>query len=212
MRSHLMKIFKALLYENRKTKMSYKIPKKIVLIAASTGGPGQIEKIIKALPKLNDTSIVIAQHMVVGFMDSFAKRLNEDPTNNIFVANDKTYLESSGIYVCSGSTRVSRDSNGIIFDKKDSNINSFNPDINYVFNSFLPFTKEIEILSVILTGIGADGIEACKALQEKGSSCLTESQESAIVDGMPSRARKEIKDVKVLDIKAIIEVIREFCS
>ncbi|MDD2449035.1 MAG: chemotaxis protein CheB, partial [Sulfurimonas sp.] len=72
-----MKIFKALLYENSKTNMSYRVPKKIVLIAASTGGPGQIEKIIKALPKLNDTSIVIAQHMVVGFMDSFAKRLNE---------------------------------------------------------------------------------------------------------------------------------------
>ncbi|WP_031347999.1 CheB methylesterase domain-containing protein [Sulfurimonas hongkongensis] len=192
--------------------MSYTVPKKIVLIAASTGGPGQIEKIIKALPKLNDTSIVIAQHMVVGFMDSFAKRLDEDPTNNIFIANDKTYLKSSGIYVCSGSTRVSRDSNGLIFSKKDSSLNSFNPDINYIFNSFLPFTKEIEFLSVILTGIGADGIEACKALQENGSLCLTESQQSAIVDGMPSRARKEIKDIKILDIKEIIQTIKEFCS
>lgn len=200
------------MYEKRKTDMSYRVPRKIVLIAASTGGPGQIEKIIKALPKLHDTSIVIAQHMVVGFMDSFAKRLNEDPTNNILVANDKTYLESTNIYVCSGSTRVSRDSYGIIFSKKDSQINSFNPDINYIFNSFLPFTKEIEFLSVVLTGIGADGIEACKALQENGSVCLTESQESAIVDGMPSRARKEIKDVKILDMREIVDTIREFCS
>ncbi|MCK9491109.1 MAG: CheB methylesterase domain-containing protein [Sulfurimonas sp.] len=192
--------------------MSYEIPKKIVLIAASTGGPGQIEKIIKALPKLNDTSIVIAQHMVVGFMDSFAKRLDEDPTNSIFAANDKTYLVSSGIYVCSGYTRVSRDSNGIIFSKKDSKINTFNPDINYIFSSFLPFTKDIKFLSVILTGIGADGVEACKALQENGSLCLTETQQSAIVDGMPSRARKEIQNIKVLDIKEIVEEIREFCS
>ncbi len=192
--------------------MSYEVPKKIVLIAASTGGPGQIEKIIKELPKLNDTSIVIAQHMVVGFMDSFAKRLDENPINSIFIANDKTYLESSNIYVCSGSTRVSRDSNGIVFNQKDSNINSFNPEINYVFNSFLPFTKEIEFLSVILTGIGADGVAACKALQENGSLCLTESAKSAIVDGMPSRARKEIKDIRVLDIKEIVQTIKEFCS
>jgi len=192
--------------------MSFRVPKKIVLIAASTGGPGQIEKIIKELPKLSDTSIVIAQHMVVGFMDSFAKRLDEDPTNSIIVANDKIYLESAKIYVCSGSTRVSKDSYGIIFNKKDSNINSFNPDINYIFNSFLPFTKEIKFLSVILTGIGADGVEACRTLQENGSLCLTESQESAIVDGMPSRARKEIKDIKILDIKEIIQTIKEFCS
>lgn len=192
--------------------MSFRVPKKIVLIAASTGGPGQIEKIVTELPKLSDTSIIIAQHMVVGFMDSFAKRLDEDSINSIFVANDKTYLESANIYVCSGLTRVSRDSYGIVFSKKESNINSFNPDINYIFNSFLPFTKEIKFLIVILTGIGADGVEASRTLQENGSICLTESQESAIVDGMPSRARKDIKDIKVLDIKEIIQTIKEFCS
>lgn len=192
--------------------MNYKVPKKIVLIAASTGGPGQIEKIIKALPKLNDTSIVIAQHMVIGFMASFAKRLDEDSVNRVFVINDKTYLESSSIYVCSGSTKVSKDSSGLFFNKKESNINSFNPDINYVFNSFVPFCKEIDILSVVLTGIGSDGVEACKALQENGSLCLTETSESAIVDGMPNRARKEIKDIKILDIKEIVQYIKEFCS
>lgn len=192
--------------------MSYKIPKKVVLIAASTGGPGQIEKIIKVLPKLNDTSIVIAQHMVLGFMESFAKRLDENPTNSIVVANDGAYLESSKIYVCTGSTRVSKTSQGVVFSKKDSDVNSFNPDINYIFNSFVPFTKDIEILSVILTGIGADGVESCRVLEENGSICITETQQSAIVDGMPSRARKEIKNIKVLDIKEIIESIREFCS
>ena len=188
------------------------MPKKIVLIAASTGGPGQIEKIIKELPKLSDTSIIIAQHMVVGFMDSFAKRLDADSTNSIFVANDKVYLESSNIYVCSGSTSVSRDSYGIVFSKRDSDINSFNPDINYMFNSFLPFTKKIKFLSVILTGIGADGVDACRILQQNGSICLTESSESAIVDGMPSRARKDIKDIIILDIKDIVKTIKEFCS
>lgn len=191
--------------------MIYNVPKKIVLIAASTGGPGQIEKILKALPKLNETSIVVAQHMVIGFMDSFAKRLNENSLNSVLVAEDKTYLESSNIYVCSGSIRISRDSQGIVFSKKESHVKSFNPDINYIFSSFLPFTRELEILSVILTGIGADGIEACRVLQENGALCLTETQESAIVDGMPSRARKEIENIKVLDIKEIVEDIREFC-
>jgi two-component system chemotaxis response regulator CheB len=56
-------------------------PSKIVLIGASTGGPGQIEKIINALPKLHDTSVIIAQHMALGFMPSFAKRLKENRLN-----------------------------------------------------------------------------------------------------------------------------------
>jgi len=49
-------------------------------------------------------------------------------------------------------------------------------------------------------------------LSQNGSSCITESNSSAIVDGMPSRARKELKDIKVLDIAQIVYAIKEFCN
>jgi two-component system chemotaxis response regulator CheB len=192
--------------------LKHSIPSKIVLIGASTGGPGQIEKIINALPELKNTSIVIAQHMVVGFMASFAKRLQENHLNPISVAQDNTYLENANVYVCCGATTVSRNSSGFIFSKKDSPVNAFNPDINILFNSFVVFAKEVEILSVILTGIGHDGVDACKTLGLNGSSCITESESSAIVDGMPSRARKEVQNIKVLDISEIVESIKEFCT
>ena len=54
---------------------------------------------------------------------------------------------------------------------------------------FVPLSDDYEILSVILTGIGSDGIDACKNLTNNGAACITESQHSAIVDGMPNRAR-----------------------
>jgi len=186
--------------------------KKLVLIGASTGGPGQIEKIVNSLPLLNNTSIIIAQHMAVGFMPSFAKRLQEKNLNSIAVAQDKEYLRDGKIYLCCGATAISKNSSGFIFSQKKSPINAFNPDINTLFNSFIPYNKDFEILSVILTGIGHDGIEACKMLSENGSFCLTESQSSAIVDGMPSRARREVKNIKVLDISEIVNTIKEFCE
>lgn len=192
--------------------LKHSIPRKIVLIGASTGGPGQIEKIVNALPVLHSTSIVIAQHMAVGFMQSFAKRLQENHVNNISVARDKEYLENAKIYVCCGATAISKDSSGYIFSQKESPVNAFNPDINTLFNSFIPYSEDFDILSVILTGIGNDGVEACKALGQNGSSCITESESSAIVDGMPSRARKEVKDIKVLDIAQIVDSIKEFCN
>nr|WP_295022341.1 chemotaxis protein CheB [Sulfurimonas sp.] len=37
------------------------------------GGPGQIQKIISALPLLKNSTIIIAQHMAVEFLLSFAK-------------------------------------------------------------------------------------------------------------------------------------------
>ena len=56
---------------------------KVILIGASTGGPGQIEKIISNLPILKSTSIIIAQHMVEGFLDSLTSRLQEKKKNTL---------------------------------------------------------------------------------------------------------------------------------
>lgn len=187
-------------------------PSKIVLLGASTGGPGQIEKIINALPELHNTTVIIAQHMAIGFMSSFAKRLQENHVNIIAIAENNDILKSGRIYVCCGLTGISKKGSEFIFSQEKSPQNSFNPDINNIFNSFISFTKEVEILSVILTGIGHDGVEACKRLSEGGSLCITESEHSAIVDGMPSRARKEIQNIRVQDINEIVNTIKEFCS
>ena len=59
------------------------IPKRIVLIGASTGGPGQIQKIVTSLPVLNNCSVVIAQHMVNGFFESFSSILQKNTKNHI---------------------------------------------------------------------------------------------------------------------------------
>jgi two-component system chemotaxis response regulator CheB len=188
------------------------IPRKIVLIGASTGGPGQIEKILGALEKLEDTSIIIAQHMSEGFMPSFTKRLQENYKNNIALVCNNLLLESGNIYICCGQTMLSKNSNGFMFSQQKSAEHAFNPDINTIFKSLLAFTKDTEILSVILTGIGSDGVEACKMLSENGCVCITESENSAIVDGMPCRARKEVQNIKVQDISDIVKSIKEFCS
>ena len=63
--------------------LNYLNMKKIVLIGASTGGPGQIQKIISSIKTLDNTTVVIAQHMVSGFIESFASRLQDQSELNI---------------------------------------------------------------------------------------------------------------------------------
>ncbi|MCF6174016.1 MAG: chemotaxis protein CheB, partial [Campylobacteraceae bacterium] len=48
--------------------------KKLILIGASTGGPGQIQKIIKFIKKDFNATIVIVQHMKSGYLQSFVKQ------------------------------------------------------------------------------------------------------------------------------------------
>ena len=187
--------------------LKYSIPKKIVLIGASTGGPGHIQKIIQSLPKFQDTSIVIGQHMVKGFMNSFADRF-KNIDNNIVVVEDNQAFEANYIYICEEETKLIDN----YFSRQESHSNSYNPDINILFNSFIPLAREVEILCVILTGIGDDGVKACRDLNLHGSRCITESEESAIVDGMPSRARLLVDNIEIYDIDTITKKISEFCE
>jgi two-component system chemotaxis response regulator CheB len=185
---------------------------KIVLIGASTGGPGQIEKIIKSLPQLSNTTIIIAQHMAMDFIPSFVKRLQEHSINPIEMSMDKSVIKPENIYFCHGITTIKKDGYGLSFNVESSKEYKYNPDINSVFNSFVPFVKDINIFAVILTGIGDDGVDGCKNLSIMGARAITQNEESAIVDGMPSRARKEVPNIEISNIDTIREKIKGFCS
>ena len=192
--------------------MKHLEPNKIVLIGASTGGPGQIQKIIESLPKLEDTTVVIAQHMIDGFMNSFASRLQNSNLNTISVVSDKQVFESSNIYICDGEIRLEKSNLNLLFTKKATSSHSYNPNINILFNSFTQLAKSTQILCVILTGIGDDGVESCKNLSINGARCMTENETSAIVDGMPSRARLLVPNIEVYDMNTIVKSISEFCE
>ena len=150
--------------------------------------------------------------MVKGFIPSFIKRLDEHTDNSVLIAEDNDSLACGNIYICDGDTQVLSGKSGLLFKNKLAQNNSYNPDINILFNSLLPFSKNIEILSVILTGIGEDGVDACKELSLNGATCLTETKQSAIVDGMPSRARDIVPNIQALNIKEITKKIEEFCN
>jgi two-component system chemotaxis response regulator CheB len=150
--------------------------------------------------------------MAVGFMGSFAKRLQTHSQSALSLVENNSVMESGNIYICTARTKLMNNSSGFLFSKEALLEHSFNPDINLLFHSITPFTQNFEILSVILTGIGSDGVDGCKALEAKGAQCLTESEKSAIVDGMPSRARAEVPNIKVQNMDEIIKTIKEFCN
>lgn len=190
--------------------LRHSIPKKIILIGASTGGPGQIESIITALPKLRHTTVIIAQHMVEGFMQSFAKRLQVCSANPISVIEDGQSFNEAKIYISEAQTLLKPFENGYRFQKKSLDTYGYNPNINLLFNSFSDLCIKHEIMCVILTGIGDDGVTACQRLSLKGASCLTELAESAVVDGMPNRARALVSDIGIDTLENIVNKICEF--
>ncbi|ABB45213.1 CheB methylesterase [Sulfurimonas denitrificans DSM 1251] len=185
---------------------------RVILIGASTGGPGQIEKIIKALPKLKHTTIIIAQHMALDFIASFVKRLGEHSSNSIHIIENALRLRAGEIYICQGITTIHSTNVGLEFHLTCSKEYKYNPDINALFSSFAPFVKSYKTLGIILTGIGDDGVSGCKELSLMGARTITQTQESAIVDGMPLRARQSIESIEIDDTNGIKNKIMEFCN
>ncbi|MDQ1264676.1 MAG: two-component system, chemotaxis family, protein-glutamate methylesterase/glutaminase [Campylobacterota bacterium] len=149
--------------------------------------------------------------MATEFLPSFVKRLQESSSNPISIAENNDMLLSGHIYFCNGKTQVDVKNSSFYFISDASYTNGYNPNINSIFTSLSKYTGSFDLLGVILTGIGDDGVDGCKQLAINGAKTLTETSQSAIVDGMPFRARECVPNITVQKIDDIIRTIKEFC-
>jgi len=183
---------------------------KIVLIGASTGGPGHLKKILSALPKSFRASIVIAQHMNSAFIPSFIGQFNNELSFGVFSIDHSMELKPSSIYFCPHNCCLEKRHFALGIEPNKTEQTPYNPSVDVLFHSALPFTYEADILAVLLTGIGNDGALGLSELQKKGATCIAESEQSAIVYGMPKRAMEINPLITSLPLERIITAIQTF--
>jgi two-component system, chemotaxis family, protein-glutamate methylesterase/glutaminase len=185
-------------------------PEKLVLIGASTGGPAHIEKILRALTADTLATFIVAQHMGAAYLPSFTKQLNEKCDISVALLQAGSTLERGVAYIATGKPQiVEKNGSLMVSDIVEVHAN-YNPDINHLFEIFSPYCSHRRILGIILTGIGDDGARGCAQLASQGARCIAESAESAIVYGMPMRAKEQVVGIEVHPLHRIIEIVREF--
>ena len=64
-------------------------------------------------------------------------------------------------------------------------------------------------IGVILTGMGDDGVEGARAIRDAGGIVVAESQDTAVVYGMPGAAVRAGIPQKVLPLPQIAELIAQ---
>ncbi len=180
---------------------------KLIAIGSSTGGPSLIQMIVESLDSNFLGSIVVAQHMGSEYMKSFTKRLNEHSSLDVVLVRDGLKIEKSKVYICTDLTTV--DSGGCFITKKSDKAR-YNPDIDQLFFSLSHVVDKFDILAVILSGIGEDGARGMFELYQKKVRCIAQSQESAVIFGMPRKAIELCQDIEVKDIKEIVDDIKFF--
>ena len=165
---------------------------KILLIGASTGGPGLIEQICSALPATFGYAVCIVQHMPEQFTAAFATRLDKNSALPVVESRDHMELYPGNIYLARGGVHMTfaKKVTGrvVIREEKTKGGRFFQPSVDEMFLSALKVFEADQITGVLLTGIGDDGAEGMVKVKKEGGFTIGESEETATVYGMPKEA------------------------
>lgn len=188
-------------------------PIEVVAIASSTGGPPAIQAILTSLPADFGAGIMIAQHMPAGFTRSFAERLNKLSPLVVSEAAPGDRLRPGMALIAPGGSHliIKKDREGLIVE-----LVSRSPSDKYVPSADKMMISVAEAcgqaaLGVVLTGMGRDGVEGAVAIKKKRGQCLAESEESAVIFGMPQEAIRAGVVDKVLRLDKMAQEIAERC-
>lgn len=165
---------------------------KILLIGASTGGPGLIEQICASLPAHFPHPVCVVQHMPEQFTAAFATRLDRASTLPVVESKSNMELNPGCIYIARGGVHLhfAKKVSGkiVLREERDKNNRFFQPSVDEMFLSALKVFRADQIIGVLLTGIGDDGADGMVAIKNGGGFTIGESEETATVYGMPKEA------------------------
>ena len=135
----------------------------MVIIGASTGGPGALNSLISSL-KTPHPAMIIIQHMPVGFTTSFAERLNQKSSLDIKLASQDDRLSPNKIFVAPSGYHLTLEEIGSKFKINLSigeRVNGVCPSLDPTIISASYFYEE-NLKIVILSGMGSDGLEGTR--------------------------------------------------
>ncbi len=178
----------------------------LVAIGASTGGPVALQTILTHLPADFPLPILLVVHMPANFTPAFAKRLDTQSEITIKEAVDGDPLKPGVALLAPGGTQMTiapqGKSRSIVRIKEADNSQTYKPSVDITFSS-LANSYHKGVLAIVLTGMGADGLEGARLLKSTGSSVWSQNEASCVVFGMPQAVQKAGLSDRVLPVDQI---------
>ncbi|MDM8549170.1 chemotaxis-specific protein-glutamate methyltransferase CheB [Desulfobacterales bacterium HSG2] len=160
----------------------------VVAIGVSTGGPNALQEIVPQIENDFPVPIVVVQHMPPMFTDSLAARLDSASSIEVVEGKDGQILEKGVMYIAPGGRHmvVRKDgfNNKMIALLDSPPVNSCRPSVDVLFRS-VGLVYEGNVLTVILTGMGNDGVSGVTAIRRKGGYSIVQDEKSSVIWGMP---------------------------
>ncbi len=163
---------------------------KAVALGVSTGGPKSLYEVLPQLPKDLDAAVIVVQHMPEKFISSFAKRMDDNCAMKCVEVEAGMQIEPGTIYIGKGGVHLTlyrKLSKKIVVRTPRRPEHTFIPSVDVMMQSVLEVFGT-QTVGVLMTGMGDDGADSMVDITQAGCTTIAESEESAIVYGMPREA------------------------
>src|SRR5467141_920439 len=162
-----------------------------LLIGSSTGGPQALMAMVTELgPVIDRFPVLITQHMPPTFTTILAEHLARSSRRPAREALDGEIIKPGQIYLAPGGRhmRVVRHGTEAAIALDDGPpVNFCKPAVDPLFNSAIDVWQG-GIMSVILTGMGSDGMRGGRDIVAAGGSVIAQDEATSVVWGMPGAA------------------------
>jgi two-component system, chemotaxis family, protein-glutamate methylesterase/glutaminase len=163
-------------------------PPSVLALAASTGGPAALYRILSDLGGPGappPPPILVVQHIALGFGSGLATWLGTSTKLRVKVAEDGEPLVSGTVYLAPDDKHL-----GVTMDQRAqvsgaAPIQGFRPSANWLFRSVARAYGQTS-LALVLTGMGQDGLDGVRDVHQAGGRVFAQDEATSVVYGMPA--------------------------
>jgi two-component system chemotaxis response regulator CheB len=169
-----------------KTKTPEKRKIDAVVIASSTGGPTALSSFFSLLPGDFPVPLAVVQHNSSGFDKGFAQWLDGYTGLEVKLAEEGEQLLPGKVYIAQTDKHLAMRGLTLTYTD-DEPENNQKPAADVLFRTAAQSLGRA-LVSVVFTGMGADGAAGTRTVHEAGGITIAQDEESSLIYGMPKAA------------------------
>jgi two-component system chemotaxis response regulator CheB len=158
-----------------------------IAIGSSTGGPQALFKVFQMMGKVTNLPVFVTQHMPATFTTILAEHLGQASGMPAAEAKDGEQVMPGRIYVAPGDFHMTvtvESGRKVLHLDKNPPENFCRPAVDPMLRS-LAKAYNGKVLTVILTGMGQDGLKGGQELSAAGGVIAAQDEATSVVWGMP---------------------------
>lgn len=161
---------------------------RVVVLAASLGGPAAVKRFLQALPPGLPAVFVLAQHIDPGFLPVLAKALETASDYQVVMVEGTHTLRAGELILVPVASRLEFAADGLISTSPAHWTPPYAPCINDVMRDVAEVYGS-DAMAIVFSGMGDDGAEGARALARRGAVVWAQDAESCANSSMPDSAR-----------------------